>query len=89
MPRSPSSLQPSKQPDARSQIRKALEPNVSNLIQAANDLLDEAVTRLKAKGYNDLVLIVDNLDRIVLRSIPDSQFQHTRTTIHQSRDPVE
>lgn len=61
-------------PNARADIRKALEPNVSTLIQAANDLLDEAVTRLKAKGYRDLVLIVDNLDRIVLRDIPDSLY---------------
>jgi hypothetical protein len=61
-------------PDARIAIRKALEPNVSNLIVAANDLLDEAVTRLRIKDYRDLVLIVDNLDRIVLRDLPDSQF---------------
>jgi len=61
-------------PNARADIRKALEPRVSTLIQAANDLLDEAVTRLKAIGYRDLVLIVDNLDRIVLRDIPGSQF---------------
>lgn len=61
-------------PDARRQIRQALEPNVSNLIQAVNDLLTEAVTKLKAAGYEDLVIIVDNLDRIILRSIPDSQY---------------
>lgn len=61
-------------PEARLEIRKALEPNVSNLIAAANTLLDEAVTRLRFKGYGDLVLIVDNLDRMVLRDLPDSQF---------------
>jgi AAA ATPase domain len=61
-------------PDARVEIRKALEPEVSNLINAANTLLDDAVKRLKAKGYRNLVLIVDNLDRIVLRDIPNSQF---------------
>lgn len=61
-------------PDARRRIREALEPNVSNLIEAANELLDEAVTLLKEKGYKDLVIIVDNLDRIVLRDIPNSQF---------------
>ena len=61
-------------PNARNDIRKALEPNVSNLIQATNDLLQEAVIHLKGLGYRDLVRIVDNLDRIVLRDIPDSQF---------------
>ena len=38
-------------PDARMAIRKALEPNVSNLLVAANGLLDEAVTRLRIKGH--------------------------------------
>ena len=61
-------------PSARMDIRKALEPNVSTLIQATNELLDEAVTLLKSKGYRDLVLIVDSLDRIVLRDIPNSLF---------------
>ena len=57
-------------PSARAEIRKALEPNVSTLIQATNELLDEAVTLLESKGYHDLVLIVDSLGRIVLRDIP-------------------
>ncbi|HEV8713453.1 MAG TPA: hypothetical protein VGX03_11580 [Candidatus Binatia bacterium] len=70
-------------PDARLQIRKALEPNVSNLIQAANDLLDEAVTRLKAKGYRDLVLIVDNLDRIVLRDLEGGLNTHDRLFLNR------
>ncbi len=61
-------------PIARNQIRQALEPNVSNLIQAVNDLLAEVATKLKAKGYEDLVVIVDNLDRITLRNIPESQY---------------
>ena len=61
-------------PNARAEIRKALEPKVSTLIQATNEMLDEAVTLLKSKGYRDLVLIVDSLDRIVLRDIPNSQF---------------
>ena len=61
-------------PTARDEIRKALEPNVSNLIQAVNDLFVDARIRLQARGYEDLVIIVDNLDRIILRSLPDSQY---------------
>ena len=61
-------------PDSRAKIREALEPSVSNLIDAANDLLDEAVLRLKSRGYRDLVIIVDNLDRIVLHPSADGQF---------------
>src|SRR4029453_7992211 len=57
-------------PDARIAIRKALEPNVSNLITATNNLLDEAVTRLRIKGYRDLVPIFANPPLIVLRDPP-------------------
>jgi len=71
-------------PDARVEIRKALEPNVSNLIEAANSLLDEAVTRLKAMGYSDLVLIVDNLDRIVLRDLGGGINTHERLFINRA-----
>lgn len=51
-------------PSARKTIRAALEPNISNLLQSANDLITEAVTRLEAKGYRDLVLIIDDLGSI-------------------------
>lgn len=65
-------------PDARHKIREALEPNVSNLIEEVNNLLDEAITRLKDKGFRDLVVIVDNLDRIVLRNLNDGHSTHDR-----------
>ncbi len=70
-------------PDARLEIRKALEPNVSNLIQAANDLFDEASIRLKDKGYRNLVLIVDNLDRIVLRDLEGGITTHERLFLNR------
>ena len=70
-------------PDARLKIREALEPNVSNLIQAANDLLDEAVIRLKGKGYRNLALIVDNLDRIVLRDLEGGITTHERLFLNR------
>ncbi|HSF48700.1 MAG TPA: hypothetical protein VLA73_10085 [Burkholderiales bacterium] len=61
-------------PDERRRIREALEPNVSSLLSAANELLQDAVLELKARGYANLVVIVDNLDRIVLRDVPGSAF---------------
>lgn len=70
-------------PDARLKLRKELEPSVSNLIQAANELLDEAVIQLKTTGYRDLVLIVDNLDRIVLRDLGDGITTHDRLFINR------
>lgn len=70
-------------PDARLKIREALEPNVSNLIQAANDLLDEAAIGIKGKGYRDLALIVDNLDRIVLRDLEGGITTHERLFLNR------
>lgn len=70
-------------PDARLKIREALEPNISNLIQAANDLLDEAVIGIKGKGYRDLALIVDNLDRIVLRDLEGGITTHERLFLNR------
>jgi hypothetical protein len=61
-------------PDARQQVRAALEPQVSNLISATNDFFDDVNTQLQALGYAGLVLIVDNLDRIVLRNNSGSEY---------------
>lgn len=54
-------------PDARDEVRKALEPDTNNLLQAANDVLGEAKLKLKEKGYHDLIIIIDDLDHMVLR----------------------
>ena len=60
-------------PDARLEIRKLLEPDTSNWLDAANDIIGEAKQELIAKGYNDLVIIVDDLDKMVLRPHADSK----------------
>jgi Cdc6-like AAA superfamily ATPase len=68
-------------PDSRKEIRSVLEPKVSNLITAANEFLDEVNILLQKKGYKDLVVIVDNLDRIVLRVIDENTTTHDRLFI--------
>jgi hypothetical protein len=71
-------------PSVREQVREALQPNASRLIETASALLDEAMIRLRKNGYRDLVIIVDNLDRLVLRDIPNSPFNtHEQLFIHQ------
>jgi len=71
-------------PDERRKIREALEPHVSNLIAATNEILVQAKAELGERGYHDLVLIVDNLDRIVLRDIPGtSSNTHDHLFIHR------
>ena len=65
-------------PTSRKQVRDALEPHVSGLIEEANRLLNDAAVRLKLRGYRDLVIIVDNLDRIILRDLEGGSNTHRR-----------
>ena len=54
-------------PDARLKIRKLLEPDTGNWIVAANDVISVAALELRNKGYHGLVIIVDDLDKMVVR----------------------
>jgi len=54
-------------PDARMEIRKLLEPDTANWVQAANDVIGQAKIELIAKGFSDMVIIVDDLDKMVNR----------------------
>ena len=54
-------------PDARLGIRKAMEPDTGNLLQATNDVIGEAKLRLRQEGCQDLVILVDDLDKMILR----------------------
>jgi hypothetical protein len=54
-------------PTARDQIRKLLEPETNNLLNAANDLIGEAVLKLSQQDYSGLVILVDDLDKMVVR----------------------
>lgn len=54
-------------PDAREAINKLLEPDTGNWINAANDVFSEAVPKLKELGRSGLVILVDDLDKMVVR----------------------
>jgi hypothetical protein len=54
-------------PDAREEIRQLLDPDTSNLLYAANDLIGVAKQELLKQGIHDLVILVDDLDKMVLR----------------------
>ncbi len=54
-------------PDARAEIRKLLEPDTGNLLNAANDVISEAVGELTKQGKQGLVVLVDDLDKMVVR----------------------
>jgi hypothetical protein len=54
-------------PEARLLVRKALEPDTNNLLIAANEILGEAIRQLDKKGIRGLVVIVDDLDKMITR----------------------
>ena len=62
-------------PDARTEIRNLLEPDTNNWLIAANDVISQAALELNKKGKQGLVILVDDLDKMVVR-----QHQGTRYT---------
>ena len=54
-------------PDARHRVRKALEPDTNNWLTAANDVIGQAVQLLEKQGFHNLVVIVDDLDKMITR----------------------
>jgi len=54
-------------PDARATVRKALEPHTATLLKAANDVVGQAVAALDKQGRKGLVVIVDDLDKMITR----------------------
>jgi hypothetical protein len=59
-------------PEARQEIRKLLEPDTGNWIYAPNDVIGKAIQELNKIGYAGLAIIVDDLDKIVLRPCGES-----------------
>jgi hypothetical protein len=54
-------------PDARLEIRKLLDPDADNWLKAANEVLGDAVQQLQKQDYRGLVVIVDGLDKMIVR----------------------
>jgi AAA ATPase domain len=55
-------------PDLRSKLRQYMEPQANKMLELINqEIIDVAINQLKQRGKEGLVVIVDNLDRIVSR----------------------
>lgn len=52
-------------PDTRAQIRHLVDPHTESLVDALNQFIAEAMEKISKQSTQNLVLIVDNLDRIV------------------------
>lgn len=64
-------------PNARAELRKAIEQQSTSLLDAVNDLLDLATINLRENGHEGLVLIIDGLDKLTYREL-----DHSGTSTH-------
>jgi hypothetical protein len=60
----------------KNEIRHRLDPQISQLIGNLNLLLDRAHERIRRQEKQELVLLIDNLDRIVIRDLGDGRTTH-------------
>lgn len=59
-------------PDMRDKVRALLEPDLNNWLVAANSVIGDAIHALIKQEYLGLVIIVDDLDKIITRPHPGS-----------------
>jgi hypothetical protein len=67
---------------SRKNIREKLEPQVYQLIDRMNEFIQAALPEVKNKGFRDIVLIIDNLDRIVLRALDGEAGRTTHDALY-------
>ena len=60
----------------KQEIRRKLDQQVSQLIDGVNDLLRRFEVELSKKQHKGVVVIVDNLDRLVLKDLQDGRTSH-------------
>ncbi|MCX7112428.1 MAG: AAA family ATPase [Proteobacteria bacterium] len=68
----------------REEIRTSLERELSLLIELLNILIDDARTRLRSQGFRDLVVIVDQLEKMAYRTNKDGISNHTELFVHHA-----
>jgi signal transduction histidine kinase len=75
------------QPNARDELRKAIERQSTSLLGAVNDLLTVANTTLRQlpgkQRKEGLVLIIDGLDKVVRRDLDNHTNTHDRLFVHR------
>ncbi len=71
-------------PNARRELRAAVEMHSTSLLGAVNDLLGAAEAAARQAGHEGLVLIIDGLDKLVRRDCGDGTNTHERLFIDRS-----
>lgn len=67
---------------SRKQVRQHLEPQITQLIANINLLLRDVDVKLRKKGKQGLVLIIDNLDRIPFRTLSDDGRRNSHDALY-------
>lgn len=57
----------------RRALRKALDSAADSWLRAANDIIGQAILLLKNNGYLGLVIMVDDLDKMVVRPVEEAK----------------
>jgi len=68
----------------KQQTRSKLEKEKAVFISRLNTLIGDARSKVKASGKQDLVLIVDGLEKMPYRLLDDKQSTHTHLFIHNA-----
>ncbi|HEY4688426.1 MAG TPA: hypothetical protein VIK33_03875 [Anaerolineae bacterium] len=62
--------------EIKNSIRQKLDPRIAQLIDNVNLLLADAALKVRRRGQTDLVLLIDNLDRIALTDLGGGRTSH-------------
>jgi len=84
IPYAPLAVELKNRPNARADLRAAIEKQSTSLLEAVNDLLRLANVKLRESGKEGLVLLVDGLDKLVRRDLTGGGNTHERLFIHRS-----
>ncbi len=68
----------------REEIRTTLERELSQLLERLNTLIDDARTRLRQNDYKDLVVIVDQLEKMAYRTNKDGLSNQKELFVHHA-----
>lgn len=62
--------------ESKRELRRRLDPRISDLLARIGSYVKAADLAVRQRGSNGLVLIVDSLDRVVLKTLADGRTSH-------------
>ncbi|MGB0386544.1 MAG: hypothetical protein ACPGWR_17180 [Ardenticatenaceae bacterium] len=68
--------------ELRKQVRQRLAPQITQLIANINLLLSDVEAKLRKKGKQGLVLVIDNLDRIPFRTLSEDGRRNSHDALY-------